>query len=251
MHLSHKRHMKISTQVLVISCLMTFANFSYSQGRPGFDPLLDDEEYKIENVFGVTKATNSGILGAIFYRHSMSINTTNLSHYGIELANTRHNREFRQTSFNGSTYVIGKSNYLISIRPYYGREKIFFQKAPQQGVRISGTLSAGPSLGLEAPYFVNLTNGNKEQYDPNIHTINVINGNSGPFKGLFKSKIVPGVHFKASLTFETTSTKSRVFGLQTGFNLEAFTREIQIIPETENKSVYSAAFISIYFGKRR
>lgn len=249
--MSHKQHMKISIKVIVLLGLLTFSNKMFSQGRQGFDPLLDDEEYKTENIFGITKATNSGIISSLFYKHSISINGTSLSHYGIELANTRHNREFRQTSFNGSTFVIGKSNYLISIRPYYGREKIFFQKAPQQGVRISGTVSAGPTLGLESPYFVNLINGNKEQYDPNVHSINNINGNSGPFKGLFKSNIVPGLHFKASLTFETTSTKSRVFGLQTGFNLEGFTREIQILPETENKSVYSAAFISVYFGKRR
>jgi hypothetical protein len=243
--------MKISAKILVIIVFITFTNYSFSQSRLTFDPQIEEEEYKTENVFGITKATNSGIVGAIFYRHSISINSSNLSHYGLEIANTRHNREYRSTSFNGSTFVIGKSNYLVSIRPYYGREKIFFQKAPQQGVRISGTVSAGPTLGLESPYFVNLINGNKEQYDPNVHSINSINGNSGPFKGLFKSKIVPGLHFKASLTFETTSTKSRVFGLQTGFNLEGFTREIQILPETENKSVYSAAFISVYFGKRR
>lgn len=243
--------MKISTKVLAVISFLLLSNLSFAQGRVGFGLVDNDEDYKIENVFGFGIATNSGILGSIFFRHSVAIQDKSLSHYGVEIANTRHNREYRQTSFNGSTFVIGKSNYLVSIRPYYGREKIFFQKAPQQGVRISGLISAGPTLGLESPYFVNLSNGNKEQYDPNIHSVNNINGNSGPFKGLLKSNIVPGAHLKASLTFETTSTKSRVFGVQAGFNLEGFTRKIEIIPAAENKSVYSAAFFSVYFGKRR
>ncbi|PIQ47480.1 MAG: hypothetical protein COW03_14990 [Cytophagales bacterium CG12_big_fil_rev_8_21_14_0_65_40_12] len=243
--------MKISIKVLAVISLFLLSNQAFSQGRVGFNAIEDEEDYKIENVFGFGIATNSGLLGSLFFRHSVALQNNNLSHYGVEIANTRHNREYRQTSFNGSTFVIGKSNYLVSIRPYYGREKIFFQKAPQQGMRISGLISAGPTLGLEAPYFVNLSNGNKEQYDPDIHSVNSINGNSGPFKGLFKSNIVPGVHMKASLTFETTSTKSRVFGVQVGFNVEGFTRKIEIIPAAENKSAYSAAFFSVYFGKRR
>lgn len=243
--------MKISIKVLAIVQFLLLSNLSFAQGRVGFGLVDDEEDYKIENVFGFGIATNSGLLGSIFFRHSEVIQDKSFSHYGVEIANTRHNREYRQTSFNGSTFVIGKSNYLVSIRPYYGREKIFFQKAPQQGVRISGLISAGPTLGLESPYFVNLTNGNKEQYDPNIHSVNNINGNSGPFKGLLKSNIVPGAHLKASLTFETTSTKSRVFGVQVGFNLEGFTRKIEIIPAADNRSVYSAAFFSVYFGKRR
>jgi hypothetical protein len=243
--------MKISIKVLAVVSLIFLSNLAFTQGRVGFGVVEDEEDYKIENVFGFGIATNSGLLGSIFFRHSVAIQPNSLTHYGVEIANTRHSREYRQTSFNGSTFVIGKSNYLVSIRPYYGREKIFFQKAPQQGVRISGLISAGPSLGLESPYFVNLSNGNKEQYDPNVHSVNNITGNSGPFKGLFKSNIVPGAHLKASLTFETTSTKSRVFGVQAGFNLEGFTRKIEIIPAADNKSVYSAAFFSVYFGKRR
>tara|TARA_R110001599_G_scaffold293529_4_gene497412 strand:+ start:2017 stop:2745 length:729 start_codon:yes stop_codon:yes gene_type:complete len=242
--------MQISTKVFIVVLLFFICNTGFGQSNFGFDTRLEDEEYEIENVFGASHASNSGLVSSLFWRHSNSFDKKNLAHYGVELANTRHPRESRQTTITGSSFVIGKSNYLVSIRPYYGREKVLFQKSQQQGVRISAMVSAGPTLGLETPYYVNYR-GRKEQYDPNRHSVNNINGTSGPLKGLFESKIVPGLHLKTSMTFETNSTKNRVFGIQAGFILEAFTRKINILPEAENKNVYSAAFIAVYFGKRR
>ena len=209
-----------------------------------------DEEYEVENVFGIKNATNGGLISAILFRHSRKINENSLLHLGIEIANTKHPRESRSTTFTGSNFILGKSNYLFSIRPTYGREKIFFKKAPQQGVRISGLVAAGPSIGLESPYFVDL-GGTTAQFDPTIHRASDIQGNAGPFRGLFRSQVVLGGYFKAALTFETNSSKSRVFGVEAGFNIEAFTREIIIIPDASRKSTYTAAFIGIYFGRRR
>ena len=69
-------------------------------------------------------------------------------------------------------------------------------------------------------------------------------------EGLGETNFVLGGHAKASLTFETNSTKRRVFGVEVGFTVDAFTREIEIMPLADNKSIYSAAFFAIYFGKR-
>ncbi len=211
-----------------------------------------DEEYQVENVFGVKNATNGGFISGIFFRHSRMLQKDNLMHLGIEIANTKHPRETKETTFTGSSFVFGKSNYLISIRPHYGREKIFFKKAPQQGVRISGMISAGPSIGLEAPYFVDLGR-TAEQYDPNNpnHTRNQILGNAGPFRGLFRSNVVLGGFAKVALTFETNSTKNKVFGIETGFMIETFTREIEIIPLATNQATFTSAYLAVYFGKRK
>lgn len=211
-----------------------------------------DEEYSVENVFGLRNATNGGLISAIYYRHSRMLQNDNLVHLGVEIGNTKHPRETRETTFTGSNFIFGKSNYLISIRPHYGREKILFKKAPQQGVRISGMVSAGPSFGLETPYYVDLGN-RSEQYDPNNsnHARNLIIGNSGPFRGLFQSNLVLGLFFKAALTFETNSTKNRVFGVEAGFTVETFSREINIIPAASNSGTFTAAYIAIYFGKRK
>lgn len=211
-----------------------------------------DEDYQVENVFGIVKATNGGLISGIYFRHSNFLGNNNLSNWGIEMVNIKHPREAKETTFTGSSFVFGKSNYLISIRPTYGREKIFFKKAPQQGARITGLVAAGPAIGMEIPYYIEISQSQKAQYDPtnNQHARPFIVGNAGPFRGLAESKFVLGGHAKASLTFETNSTKRRVFGIEVGYTLDLYTRKINIMPLAENKSLYSAAFFSIYFGRR-
>lgn len=212
-----------------------------------------DEDYEVENVFGIIKATNGGLISGGYFRHSNLLNDNNLSHWAIELVNIKHPRETRQTTFTGSSYVYGKSNYFLSLRPTYGRERILFKKAPQQGARVSALVAVGPSIGMEIPYYIEVSSRQKVQYDPNNsqHAIPFIVGNGGPFRGIGQTKFVLGAHAKASLTFETNSTKLRVFGFEAGFTVDIYTRDIEILPLAKNRSVITAAFMSIYFGKRR
>ncbi|GHE50343.1 MULTISPECIES: hypothetical protein [Roseivirga] len=212
-----------------------------------------DEDYETENVFGIVKATNGGLISGFYFRHSSFLGNNNLSHWGIEMVNIKHPREAKQTTFTGSSYVFGKSNYFVSLRPTYGREKILFKKAPQQGARVTALVAGGPAIGMEIPYYIEISQNQKEQYDPhnNQHAIPFIVGSAGPFRGLGQTKFVLGLHAKASLTFETNSTKKRVFGFEMGFTADVYTREIEILPLADNQSVYTAAFIAIYFGKRR
>lgn len=219
----------------------------------GQESAYPDEEYTNETIFGAYNATNGGFISGLFFRSSKKINDNTLSHLGVTLANTRHPRETKEVTFSGNNFVFGKSNYLISIRPQYGREKIFFKKAPQKGVRIAGLFSIGPTIGLETPYYLDFQGGRSEQYDPDDLTHNraSIFGTSGVFKGLFKSQVVFGINMKASLTYETNSSKNRVLGFEAGFILEVFTREIIILPRAENQSSFAGAFIAFYFGKRR
>lgn len=212
-----------------------------------------DEDYEVENVFGIIKATNGGLISGGYFRHSNLLNDNNLSHWAIELVNIKHPRETRQTTFTGSSYVYGKSNYFLSLRPTYGRERILFKKAPQQGARVSALVAVGPSIGMEIPYYIEVSSRQKVQYDPNNsqHAIPFIVGNGGPFRGIAQTKFVLGAHGKASLTFETNSTKRRVFGFEAGFTVDIYTRDIEILPLAKNRSVITAAFLAIYFGKRR
>lgn len=221
-----------------------------AQGQPTNEV---DEEYLIENVFGFVKATNGGLISGFYFRHSKKLNDRNLTNLGIEMVNIKHPREARETTFTGSSFIFGKSHYLVAIRPTYGRERILFKKAPQQGARVTGIIAAGPSIGLEIPYFVEIGGGRKEQYDPlnPEHARPFIGGSAGPFRGLGQTNIVIGLHAKASLTFETNSTKQRVFGFEVGLSIDAYTREIEILPMVENQSIFPAAFLAIYFGKRR
>jgi len=221
-----------------------------AQTNPNSDA---DERYRIENVFGIVKATNGGLISGFYYRHSKKLSNKTLQNIALEMVNIKHPREAKETTFIGSSFIFGKSNYLVSIRPTYGRERILFKKSPQQGARVTGLIAVGPAIGLEIPYYVNLSNNESEQYDPNkpSHARPFISGSAGPFAGLGEAKFVLGIHFKASLTFETNSTKNRVFGFELGLTLDQYTREIQMLPLVENFSTFPAAFLAIYFGKRR
>lgn len=235
-----------------LSFLILAICFSFQSIGQEIQQYIDDE-YISEDVFGISKGTHGGIISGFYYRHSQVQANGSLINYGVEIVNIKHPREARRTTFTGSTFVFGKSNYLLSIRPTYGREKILFKKAPQQGARITAMAAAGPTFGLETPYFVELSNGRSEQYDPEnpTHAVASIQGARSLLRGLTQSAIVLGAHAKTSLTFETNSTKKRVFGIEVGFTIDAYTREIEVLPEANNRSVYTAGFFAIYFGRRR
>jgi len=241
---------KISRFAFLLALLFCF-NSLKSQVIQGAAQV--DEEYKIENVFGIVKATNGGLISGFYYRHSKKISDRTLTNLGIELVNIKHPREAKETTFTGSSFIFGKANYLVAIRPTYGRERILFKKTPQQGARVTGILAVGPSLGLEIPYYIELGNNIKEQYDPfnPAHARPFIGGSAGPFRGLGEANLVVGLHAKASLTFETNSTKQRVFGFEVGFTVDVYSREIEMLPLVENFSTFPAAFLALYFGKRR
>ena len=94
-----------------------------------------DEQYNIENVFGVVKATNGGLISGFYYRHSRKRSEKSLANIGVEMANIKHPREAKETTFTGNTFIFGKSNYLLAIRPTYGREKRFYSKRPPNKVQ--------------------------------------------------------------------------------------------------------------------
>lgn len=233
---------------IVFSLLLCFSGFSQETG---------DYDYNREFIWGATKATNSGLIGGLILRYGMKLNEKRYHHLSLEAVNIKHPQEKRDFRSTG-TFIRGKINYLYSIRLAYGREWLLFKKAPQQGVQISGIVSAGPSIGLEAPYYISYSNSSgimKVQYNPKIHYPEYIRGSTGTFQSIGNSKLVPGIHSKASLSFEFGAFKSNVVGVETGFMIEAFSRGIAILgnlndPDAFKRSVYPNAFVTLYYGSR-
>jgi hypothetical protein len=158
----------------------------------------------------------------------------------------------RKTSGSGNFYINGKSNYLYALRLQYGRDLILFKKAPQQGVEIKAVFAVGPTIGVLAPYYVEYETNNVSyfaQYDPKINA-NVA-GTGRLFQGLGESKIKMGANLKAALNFELGTVKSSVTGFEAGFLLDAYTSKIELLPTTENYSVFPTLFIAIFYGSRK
>jgi len=200
----------------------------------------------------LTKMKKGGLVGGFRGGYSCCRGNDFVDTFRLELSNVKHPREVRCVGQTGAGFTFGKSKRLYGSRLQYGREKLLFRKANQQGVQISAMASAGPTLGLEAPYFLSIGDGRYEQYDPlRFPTPNGIVGPGRLFQGLGDSNVVPGVNTKASVLFEFGTYRSNVAGIEVGVMVEAFTREVIIVPTQPNNSVYSSVFFTLFWGTRK
>ena len=221
------------------------ASVSYAQGN--------DYSYTSESIWGVSKNSASGLIGGFIFRFSRLVKPNHYRTIGFELMNVKHPAESRVVSRTGNYFVVGKTNYLYTIRGQYGRDIVIFKKASQQGVQITATGTVGPSIGLEAPYYIELNQYTKEPYDPSnpAHSIDNISGSGFMFQGLFESNIVIGLNLKAGLSFEFGTFKSNVSGFEIGTLIDAYARKINMIPEADNYAVWPTVYITLFYGSRK
>lgn len=221
---------------------------------PSFAQSGGDYEYSREFLWGITKATNSGLIGGLMARYSRVLQEDVYHGVGLEIVNVKHPQEQKFVDTRtGNTRIFGKSNYLYSIRLSYSREKILFRKAPQQGVQINAIGMLGPTFGLEVPYYVEIADGNRTKqvpYDPDIPDDIIIGGGSF-LRGFGDTKLVPGLNTKLSLAFEFGTYRSNVVGLEVGFQMDIFTRDVVLIPTANNNNLFPNAFLTLFYGSRK
>ena len=59
-----------------------------------------------------------------------------------------------------------------------------------------------------------------------------------------------GAHAKAALSFEFGVFKSNVTGLELGYLIEGFTKEIELMPTVKNRQIYQSAYFTLFYGFR-
>lgn len=220
-----------------------------------FAQLDEDYEYDKEFIWGINKNTNGGVLGGLVFKWSRSTGNDFYRTFGFELSNVKHPKETRLIGQSGQGFILGKSNYLYTIRLQYGREKLLFRKDTQQGVQINVGVMGGPTFGLHAPYYFLNTDGDYVKFRPGQDDPNVFFPTAaGPgrlFQGLGQSDLIMGVHVKGGILFEFGTWKTSVAGIETGLMVEAFTREVMLMPLQDNRTVFPSAYIWLYWGKRK
>lgn len=215
-----------------------------------------DYEYDKEVLFGINKNTNGGLIGGFSLKLGYRMDEDKFQFFGLDLANVKHPKEVRYQSILGNSYIFGKSNYLYSVRPYYGRELIVFKKAPQQGVQVSLLGAIGPSLGIIAPYYIEYAISRVEtvrmQYDPEVNQsrFNIL-GPGRVFEGLGQSEIAFGLNAKAAVNFEFGVFKSNVTAVELGYQFEGFNREIVLMPTTDNRQLFQSVYFTFFYGFRK
>lgn len=223
-----------------------------------FAQTQDSYEYQSEFTWGINKNTFGGLIGGLVFKKAHKLNDKMLETFGLELMNVKHPQEVRQNSNQtGNFFIYGKSNYLYALRFQYGRDRILFKKAPQQGVEIKVVTAIGPTIGIVAPYYVEYSasdNGSfatlRSQYNSSIEATSIY-GPGRLFEGLGESKIQLGGNFKAALNFELGTTKNQVTGFEAGFLLDAYAKKVVLIPTAKNYSVFPTLFFTLFYGGRK
>ena len=237
--------------------LLTILAFSLLAST-AFGQTQDSYEYNSEFTWGINKNTSGGLIGGFVFKKARKLkNDKQLETFGLEVMNVKHPQEVRRNSIqSGNLFIYGKSNYLYALRFQYGRDFILFKKAPQQGAEIKAVFAIGPTLGIVAPYYVEyFPDGGggftvRGQWNPDIN-IDFINGTGRLFEGLGNSSIAPGANLKAALNFELGTIKSQVTGFEAGFLIDAYAKQVEMMPTTKNYSVFPTLFITLFYGSRK
>lgn len=219
-------------------------------------------DYQRLSALGVTANTNSGLLGGAVYRQTKALSNAELPRFrylAAELVNVRHPSERAYSLANGNRLILGKQSYLFALRGQWGREFTLFRRADVRGVQLNGILAGGPTLGLLKPYFVQVvTRQNPRRtyevpYDPTlIQSREVyINGGGSPLRGFDRLSVVPGLNAKAAVAIELDTFHQASIGVETGFLVEGYSREVIIIPGVPNRQFFTSGFLTLYYGTRR
>jgi hypothetical protein len=214
--------------------------------------------------FGVSTSTSSGIFGGITARKVWINNPKSQSLFGLDLSIIKDYREFDSPySYNGRGYTEGKLNHLIVIRPEYGRQWTLFKKPSEGGAALNGLIATGPNIGMQMPYHVDISLVNPgsgkssilsipmSQTFDNTYQRTVILGESSFFKGAGESLYVPGWHLKGAFNVELDSFKQNYLALELGFIVDYFSKPIEMLNQTPQRSVYTTGYLTFFFGKSK
>lgn len=211
--------------------------------------------YKAEFTGGILFNTIGGIPGGIRLKYAWQREKKpkQFNNISFEIVNIRHPKELRVATDSGSGYyILDKVNYFFVLRPNYSREFLLFRKSSEDGIELKFVTSAGPSFGLVKPYYVTVSYGRGRfatvPFQPGISNGSILG--SSFFSGFGGTKLVMGANVRASLEFGISAWDTFVTGIELGFQVEAFTKKIEIIANENKRSVFTSAFVNIYFGKR-
>lgn len=259
--------MKNKYYITALLCLLCLGLSVHVNGqRQSVDAAEEDELFDSKSLgYGVLTHTRSGILGGFVLRSSapVSLRKTKPVHryLALELVNLRHPREAMRGTPIGTKYSYGKVNYMFSIRPEYGREWYFFKKAGDSSIGLSGILAAGPSIGVEKPYYIKYGGSFQGEqprnvvYDPDIHIDqSSISGAASIWQGGFRNaSIVPGFHIKGALNIDMSTFGDNITGFEIGANAEFFTRNVEILSPkiTTSPQSFVTAYLTLYFANKK
>lgn len=182
----------------------------------------------------------------------------NVRFWQIEVTEKKNPKEYKSTSDNGggtNTYIYGKINNLYALKLGWGYRRLLVGKPDPGSVSIHWANVLGLSVGFLKPYYLNTVSDPDAIKYSDANKMDFLNqsyieGSAGFSKGLSEVKIVPGGHFKSSVHFDFSANRKDVIGVETGFNLEYYSQQVQLMANQPSTAFFADLFIAIQFGRR-
>jgi hypothetical protein len=199
---------------------------------------------------------------ALNYGMSKFKNFKKKSLINIDLVSINHDKEYKifgSFDENAKKFVFGKLNSLYTVRLGFGNRKILYEKLRENGLQITMNYTAGPSLGMVKPVFLEVFKYDfsgriagiaSERYDPELHNFYTIYGRASWAAGLMETKINPGVFFKLGLDFDYSSNREIINSLEVGVCLDVFSKPVILMVENNNYRFYPSVYINYSIGNK-
>jgi hypothetical protein len=179
-----------------------------------------------------------------------------------EIISMRHPKEIRSVNpyfDNAKSFFYGKMNSLTVVRTGIGKHKVLFSKAERGGVEVRLNYSAGLSLGIAKPVYLNILypTGNErefevviEKYDPDLHFIDNIYGRAPFTNGIMEIKPYPGGYAKLGISFEHGTWAEDLKIIEAGVALDLYGSKIPVMANTSNNPYYFNFYINLLYGRK-
>lgn len=216
-------------KLLLILFLLMSLQQAYSQLETSAD--YRRQVFEKEFTFGISGHSRGYTINTRLMKFRDGFTKTGLE---IDLVKLRHPKEVKSPVVgqggNSRGFVFNRINSFYTIRAGYIYQNILFDKTDQGTVAITLVVSGGLSLGLVKPVFIQLPPEDNAfgseirdvRYNPLEHNQSGFLGESNWFKGIWQTKLKPGVYAKVGVNFDYQLIEKKVTALEAGIVYDYF-----------------------------
>ncbi len=216
-----------------------------------------DTEHKIlfrnEKSYGINLNSNGYGFG---YRYGKHINIHRKWLFEGSFNIVKHEKEKKITnpySLSFFRFVYGKTNSVFNIQFGAGMHHELFRKFDRNSVSIRWFYTGGITVSFLKPIYYSVYDANTKEREWQIFVKNTpwwyIYGKANYFKGVEKTKLIPGVYAKTGFDFEFSKTDKKLNILEIGLSFEAYPKPIKIMETEKNPQFLPVLYLSYRFGK--
>ncbi len=243
-----KRHLSIP----LVLAIMGMFFVSHAQEVGEFHHDVTTKEWNFELM-----VNTSGF--GIGFQHGRTPDIHNKHFWELEFLYNQHPKSIRSVNiaYNWTRPCrYGQLYTLFFLQGGYGYQRTLHQKPYWGGVAVNMKLSAGPTLGLGIPCYVEVLNYNTGfseivRYNPEKHNLNNILGGGGLFTGIMQTIFRPGFYAKIGFNFEFAKSDYRLHALEVGATYNMIFPFVQQMAQNKAKAFYLTGYIAYNFGHKK